>query len=387
MAGEINDYQNRTLHGGINTRRNARIIDDNEATELINADITIPGLRTKKPSPVLLASLNAPAVDFDGVPLTGDATLDVQFTDLSTSDPVSWLWDFGDAGTSTGQNPLHSYTAAGTYTVSLTATNQYGSGNETKIAYVVVTASASALAGGDSLLTYATRDASVAGSADFILPGSLTDITLEFLVEYTGTDFSYDIYFESGAGSLIHLRLQKGLGASPNPDNIEADFFDGVNRDRAYYDAYPFGAGGKHYIAMTLSGTVGVSAYGCALYVDGVLQRTSATGSPNSSGSPRQVVSLNFLNANDPYAWFLLEDGGGTGRVKLSKVRLSNTAHTVFSDTYGIEADTVGFWSLDEGTGTDAADTSGNGNNFTADPPTDIHWLPWTPDITTQTVT
>ncbi len=52
--------------------------------------------------------------------------LTVSFTDLSTNSPSSWSWSFGDAGTSTQQNPTHIYAAAGTYTVCLTSTNSCG---------------------------------------------------------------------------------------------------------------------------------------------------------------------------------------------------------------------------------------------------------------------
>jgi PKD repeat protein len=44
----------------------------------------------------------------------------VHFTDLSFGNPTSWLWDFGDGGTSTDQNPVHAYSQPGDKTVSLT---------------------------------------------------------------------------------------------------------------------------------------------------------------------------------------------------------------------------------------------------------------------------
>lgn len=51
-----------------------------------------------------------------------------QFTDLSQSfgDIVSWSWDFGDGKTSVFQNPSNTYVFAGTYTSSLTITDEYG---------------------------------------------------------------------------------------------------------------------------------------------------------------------------------------------------------------------------------------------------------------------
>lgn len=58
-------------------------------------------------------------------PLSGIAPLDVQFTDMSSSGtaPYEYAWDFGDGETSEDQNPAHTYTITGTYTVSLTITD------------------------------------------------------------------------------------------------------------------------------------------------------------------------------------------------------------------------------------------------------------------------
>lgn len=51
----------------------------------------------------------------------------VTFTDTSRGSPTSWQWDFGDSTpSSTQQNPVHAYSAAGTYVVTLTVRNSIG---------------------------------------------------------------------------------------------------------------------------------------------------------------------------------------------------------------------------------------------------------------------
>lgn len=77
-----------------------------------------------------------PVPDFSASVTEGAAPLEVTFTNLSTGDIDSRLWNFGDGSTSTLENPVHTYTADGEYTVSLTATNEYGSRTETKTAYI-----------------------------------------------------------------------------------------------------------------------------------------------------------------------------------------------------------------------------------------------------------
>ncbi len=55
-----------------------------------------------------------------------------QFTDLSSvtgGTITGWNWNFGDAGTSNVQNPLHNYTIPGPFTVSLTVTSNKGCTN------------------------------------------------------------------------------------------------------------------------------------------------------------------------------------------------------------------------------------------------------------------
>ena len=64
----------------------------------------------------------------------------VTFTDQSINNPTSWTWNFGDGGTSTEQNPTHTYATAGNYTVTLVAGNANGTDTETKNNYITVNA-------------------------------------------------------------------------------------------------------------------------------------------------------------------------------------------------------------------------------------------------------
>ncbi|AKB82584.1 cell surface protein [Methanosarcina barkeri 3] len=80
----------------------------------------------------------APVADFWGWPLSGKAPLKVTFTETSKGSPTSWKWDFGDGKSSIEKSPVHTYSAAGTYTVKLTATNAAGSSTKTKWNYIKV---------------------------------------------------------------------------------------------------------------------------------------------------------------------------------------------------------------------------------------------------------
>lgn len=76
--------------------------------------------------------------DFSAEPRSGYAPLTVAFVDLSDGTPAMWLWDFGDSATDSAQNPVHTYTRVGTYPVSLTVSDQYGSDTEQKNDYIQV---------------------------------------------------------------------------------------------------------------------------------------------------------------------------------------------------------------------------------------------------------
>jgi PKD repeat protein len=89
---------------------------------------------------VLMIEYNAaPVAAFSADPVSGTAPLTVLFTDTSSGNPTTRVWDFGDGNSTwstTETTFAHTYAAAGTYDVMLTVSNAGGSDDETKIDYI-----------------------------------------------------------------------------------------------------------------------------------------------------------------------------------------------------------------------------------------------------------
>ena len=69
---------------------------------------------------------------------TGCGSLVVEFEDLSTGNPNTWLWDFGNGNTSNLQHPVAIYQFAGFYTVKLTITDSTSQDVYTQVDYIKV---------------------------------------------------------------------------------------------------------------------------------------------------------------------------------------------------------------------------------------------------------
>ncbi len=121
----------------------------NYADSIVTGVIVVGNQNTPDIDFTLYSASAAPVADFSATPTLGNQPLEVQFTDLSINGPSSWLWDFGDGNTSAAQNPLHEFVDWGTFTVSLTATNDNGSDTEIKVDYIIVNGQPVADAGPD----------------------------------------------------------------------------------------------------------------------------------------------------------------------------------------------------------------------------------------------
>jgi PGF-pre-PGF domain-containing protein len=80
----------------------------------------------------------APVAAFSANQTSGIVPLAVQFTDNSTNAPSAWNWSFGDGNYSAIQNPDYTFTLAGSYSITLNASNIAGYNSTTKVDYIVV---------------------------------------------------------------------------------------------------------------------------------------------------------------------------------------------------------------------------------------------------------
>ncbi len=147
--------------------------------ELVNTDaLEIPFTTSNG----VVNILPVPIADFDGSPTNGMAPLMVTFTDSSTETITNRFWDFGDGGTTntTATSVPHTYTNAGTYSVSLTVTGPGGMDTLMRASYITVTSAAPQLAVQPTSLSFGTLTVGQTGSLAFAVinigGGSLTGV-------------------------------------------------------------------------------------------------------------------------------------------------------------------------------------------------------------------
>lgn len=209
-----------------------------------------------------------PTVKIAAVPQGGCVPLTVQFDDLSTSPETGiekWQWDFGDGNSSTLKNPVHTFTATGTYTITLAVTDSNGcKNNKIFTAYITVSSKPSASfsgtpretciapltvdftnnsSGGTHTLSYLWRFGDGATSTDkdpshtYTAPGTYDvtlvtnsggckdSVTLNDYIRFINfnTDFT-----SSAVSGCVNRPIQFTDQSAPGPQSWQWDFGDGT---------------------------------------------------------------------------------------------------------------------------------------------------------------
>lgn len=149
----------------------------------------------------------------------------LNFTNLSLGSDLSYVWDFGDGSPlSTATNPSHIFTAAGTYTVSLTTTGFCGSDVYTETVVVVdvpsisISASPSVICNNESVTFTNLSSSSGIFNWNFGPSASLTTSNLYTppSVTFFGSNVTHTVYFSINYGGCNNIdSLDIVLNTSP----------------------------------------------------------------------------------------------------------------------------------------------------------------------------
>lgn len=217
----------------------------------------------------------SPVVSFSADATTACIPAAINFTGNATSAEgtiSSWEWNFGDGGTSTAQNPQHTYTETGYYNVSLTATSSNGCvGRSGRNRYIRM----------------------VAGIEANFTSTPPAECKPPFNVAFTNES--------SGPGTLTY----------------QWDFGNGVTSTDKDPSGIVYNSNGNYQVKLTTT-----SSYGCVSAVDSTIPVSTyatAMNIPDSACVNQQVA---FQNASASGAVFTLWDfGDGTQSSELSPVK------------------------------------------------------------------
>ena len=134
----------------------------------------------------------APVAAFSANPTNGTAPLAVTVSDSSTG-ATAWSWTFGDGASSTAQNPAHTYSSAGTYTVKLSVTGPGGSNTTTKNGYI-------------SVVTGGPSDGGVSGNTGLVAAYGFEELSGTSVTDSSGNGNHGAV---SGGNSIVGGRFGK----------------------------------------------------------------------------------------------------------------------------------------------------------------------------------
>jgi PKD repeat protein len=291
---------------------------------------------------------------------SGTVPLSVQFVDLSTNSPASWVWSFGDGGTSSLQNPVHTYATAGTYTVTLTATNGGGSSTATKadyigagkVAMIPVAAFVSSVTSGTAPLTVQFVDSTTNSPTSWIWSfgdGNMSTLQNPTHIYTTSNSYTVTLIATNSAGSDTLSKANYITVTYAEPvANFTADVTSGtvpftvqftdVSTNSPTTWSWKFGDGGKstdqnpthkyteegdYTVTLTAKNSAGSNITKMAHFITVTSASSPIAGftADKTSGPVPLTVRFNDTSINTPTSW-LWSFGDGSSSTE------ANPAHT-----------------------------------------------------------
>lgn len=264
-----------------------------------------------------------PIANFTSNITSGNAPLTVNFSDLSSNTPNSWSWNFGDGYTSTLQNPSHTYSNSGTYNVTLTSSNSYGSsGPFSQTNYIIVNT-------GCSTPTITTDPV----SCYITTPGSAN-----FGVVATGGIAPYSYLWQYNIGS----------GWNYVPNSVP---YSGVNLSTLNISATASGMNGYQYRCIVSSGnpcnSYSVISNVATLNLSAVSYISITNVIQNNSTFPQPVILWSGNTNQTPTTVKICADASTATRISFvnnTGINSNNIKFWIASDPYGNNSDVSGYF-------------------------------------------
>ena len=151
----------------------------------------------------------------------------------SDGDTLTYAWDFGDGGTATTKDAMHTYTAAGTYTAKVTVSDGKGGTGSTTLTVVVAAANEVSVPVDVGGTVPGVLALNIAGSGNLgtFLPGVTADYTASLAATATSTASAAALTVRDPSATATG-HLVNGTSALRSPLQVRAT--DAANADSAY---------------------------------------------------------------------------------------------------------------------------------------------------------
>jgi PKD repeat protein len=340
-------------------------------TYTVNLSVTDANLVRASAAPLTISVLVPLSANASSGPRSGDAPFDVAFSGSAAGGaaPYSYAWTFGDGTTSTAQNPGHIFTAAGTYTVSLTVTDAgartaSASALTITVSPVLNLSDSASTGGGDAPLAVnftSTPSGGLApygyiwtfgdgGSATGQNPSHTYTAPGTYSANLTVTDANGTTASASALSITVHGPLAATASASPlagdapvtvaftgtpsggTPPYSYAWTFGDSTTSTSQNSSHTYTAVGTYSAILTVTDVIGARATASALTITvNPLPSATAAANRNSGNAP---VSVSFTSAISggtapfSFAWVFGDGSSATSQ---------NPSHTYTSaDTYNV---------------------------------------------------